>query len=97
MDYKNYSFYHGEAECPFSDEARCLWWRLECEAATNGDDKKPGELSSTMWDYLREKMWQGDAQSNTSESEFNKRARELYLRGAWSRSYLTQRDAVFPV
>lgn len=92
MDYKNYSYYKGEAVCPFKDDGRCFWWRLESEAAANSDKKNPGELSSTMWNYLREKMWQGDAQPETSEQEFKDRAKRLYSLGLWSRSFITTVD-----
>lgn len=92
MNYKNYSFYKGETACPFNDAGRSFWWRLESEAAANADKKNPGELSSTMWDYLREKMWQGDAEPDTSEAEFQKRAERLYSLGLWSRSFITTLD-----
>lgn len=89
MDYKNYSYFKGETVCPFKDEGRCFWWRLESEAAANSDKKNPGELSSTMWNYLREKMWQGDGQWDTSEKEFKERAKRLYALGLWSRSFIS--------
>lgn len=92
MNYKNYSFYKGEKVCPFQDAGRCFWWRLELEAALNNDKKNPGDLSSTMWNYLREKMWQGDAEPDTSEAEFRKRAKRLYSLGLWSRSFITTLD-----
>ena len=92
MNYKNYSFYKGETSCPFNDEGRSFWWRLESEAASKSDKKNPGELSTTMWDYLREKMWQGDAEPDTSEAEFKERAERLYSLGLWSRSFITTID-----
>ncbi len=92
MNYKNYSFFKGEDACPFNDSGRAFWWRLEKEAATNVDAKNPGELSSTMWGYLREKMWQGDAHPDTSEKEFRERARRLYSLGLWSRLFITTAD-----
>ncbi|MGN0237594.1 MAG: hypothetical protein ACI4AK_05865 [Lepagella sp.] len=95
MKFSNYSFYKGEEFCPFSDFGRCFWWRLESEAVSNCDKKIVGELSPTMWTYLREKMWQGDAQPNTSEIEFEKRASRLYALGLWSRSYITNIEYPF--
>lgn len=95
MNYKNYSFYKGEDVCPFDDVGRSFWWRIEKEAALKNDKKSPGELSSTMWNYLREKMWQGDAQSDTSESVFCERAKRLYSLGLWSRSFITTTDYPF--
>lgn len=93
--FKNYSYYKGEDKCPFDDTGRCFWWRLESEAVSNSDKKNPGELSSTMWSYLRNKMWQGDGQWNTSEKEFMERAKRLYNSGLWSRSFITRHDFPF--
>lgn len=92
MKSENYYFFKGESACPFIDEGPCFWWRLESEAFSAQDKKKPRELSPTMWAYLREKMWQGDGQADTSESEFKARAQEMYLGGVWSRSYLNVRS-----
>lgn len=95
-NFENYSFFRGESTCPFSDEGRCLWWRVESYAVENGDIKISGELSPTMLAYLREHMWQGDAQPDTSETEFKKRAQAMYSRGVWSRSHLTTLGVPFP-
>ncbi|HBC20903.1 MAG TPA: hypothetical protein DC009_02155 [Porphyromonadaceae bacterium] len=89
---KHCRYYKGEKNCPFSDSGRSFWWHLESESVAHGDKKKTGELSPTMWNYLREKMWQGDAQPNTSESEFHERAERLYSLGLWSRSFITTLD-----
>lgn len=91
MDYKNYSFYKGEEVCPFSDFGKAFWWRVESYSAEQDDDKKPERLSPVMFAYLKSHMWEGDAQPTTSLVEFKKRATALYLRGAWSRNYVTQR------
>ena len=92
MNYKNYSFFKGETECPFEDFGRSFWWRIESEAAFNNDNKNPGELSPTMWNYLREKMWQGDNFADTTEAEFQERVRRLYSLGLWSRSYISEKN-----
>ena len=90
--FDNYSFFRGEKTCPFTDFGRRFWWTVESYAVEYGDDKVAGELSPTMWNYLREKMWQGDGQPDTSEYEFKNRAEEMYRNGVWSRSYLNVRD-----
>ena len=83
---ENYTYYQGESLNPYNDFGRSFWWELEREAALNGDGKEKWELSETMTHYLKEKMWQGDAMSDTSEKEFLERAEELYISGLWSRS-----------
>lgn len=90
--FENYSFYKGENECPFDDEGRSFWWRIESEAYLHEDNKIQGELSPIMWEYLRNKMWQGDAHSDTTEEEFVSRTKEMYDQGVWSRSYITVKD-----
>lgn len=87
--YRNYLYYKGETECPFDDFGGTFWWELEKEAVARNDKKQSGQLSITMIHYLKEKMWQGDAMSDTTEKEFLERAEELYIGGLWSRSYLT--------
>lgn len=87
--FKSYLYYKGEDKNPFTDFGKSFWWTVEKEAATRNDKKQSGLLSDTMTHYLKEKMWQGDAMSDTSEKEFLERAEELYISGLWSRSYLT--------
>lgn len=89
MNTASYKYYHGESENPFAhDFGRSFWWRVESYAAERKDAKEAGRLSASMINYLREHIWQGDAQSDTTESEFLVRAQELYSLGLWSRSYI---------
>lgn len=94
MNFENYKYYKGEKVNPFEgkDFGRSFWWKVEYYAASNHDDKEKGQLSQTMFYYLKEHHWQGDSHPNTTLQEFQQRARELYMRGIWSRSYITTKS-----
>lgn len=89
--YTNYKYYKGEKEPPFAgkDFGKSFWWKLESYAFKANDDKEKGMLSMTMVNYLKELMWEGDGQHDTTKEEMLRRADELYNQGLWSRSYIS--------
>lgn len=92
MNYDNYSYYKGEKQNPHQfngDVGKCAWWNLEYEAALRGDVKKKKQLSKTMIEYIREKIWGGDGQPDISLEVALIRATEMYKMGIFSRDYLT--------
>lgn len=91
MDYSNYTYYKGETECPFYSGKR-MWWRIESYAAQAGDKKAAGELSDAMIEFIRERVWQSDSGWDTDWETALKRAKELYRKGLWSASYISERD-----
>lgn len=52
-------------------------------------------LSMTMVNYLKEHLWEGDGQHNTTKEEMLKRADELYNHGIWSRNYIGLKQYTF--
>lgn len=86
----NYKYYNGESKNPYEcgDLGKSFWWCMEYEAVLAGDKKEADKLSETMVHYIREKMWQGDAHSDTDWGTALKRATELYVKGLWSRNYI---------
>lgn len=88
--YNNYKYYKGEKENPFQgkDFGRAFWWQLELYAFEANDDKEKDMLSMAMVNYLKEHMWEGDGQHDTTKEEMLKRADELYNQGFWSRDYI---------
>lgn len=93
MDKKSYlelfKYYKGESHCPYyEDKGKAFWWKVERYAYERKDEKENNQLSMTMVEYLKEHHWQGDAHSDTTVEEFLHRAKELYLKGIWSRSYI---------
>lgn len=95
MRTKNYRYYHGEDECPFSNRGKSFWWTIERYAHERNDNKEKDELSQSMVYYLKEKMWDGDGQHDTTLEEMLKRAGQMYLKGVWSRSYLNSKSYTF--
>lgn len=87
--FSDYTYYHGEKDCPFTDVGKSFWWELERYAFENNDEKTKGQLAMTMVFYLKEKLWEGDGQPDTSLKEFLQRAETLYNKGLWYRSYIT--------
>lgn len=93
MNFDNYSFFKGEAECPFSDKGRSFWWRVEVYAYDHQDKKVSGELSSTMLSYLKERIWQTPSGWTTSWAEALSRAKYCYKKGVWNAGYITDVNA----
>lgn len=93
MKFDNYSFFKGEAECPFTDKGRAFWWRVEAYAYLHRDIKKSGELSATMLSYLKERIWQTVSGWTTSWDEALSRAKFCYKRGLWNAGYITDANA----
>lgn len=91
---RNYKYYKGETANPYisKDFGKAFWWTVELYAAENGDEKESATLSMTMVNYLKEKMWQGDAHPNTTLQEMLKRADVLYNHGIWSRDYICNKS-----
>lgn len=91
MKYENYSYYKGESKNPFEgkDFGKAFWWELERDAFERGDKKQKRQLSESMVEYIREKMWDGDGQHDISLEVALIRAAELYRLGVWARSYIT--------
>ena len=92
MSYENYSYFKGEKQNPHEyngDVGKYFWWTLESYAAERGDRKKKKELSKTMVEYIREKLWGGDGQPDVSLEVALIRATEMYKIGVWYRSYVT--------
>jgi len=84
-------YYKGEEIDPFVD-GRSVWWKIESYGVYFGD-KTFIELSPTMIDYIRERVWQSDSGWNTTWDEALKRAKELYRLGKWSVGYISQQEA----
>jgi len=92
MKYENYSYYKGEKENPHQyngDVGKYFWWTIEAHAAERGDRKRKKELSDSMVDYIREKIWDGDGEHDISLEVALIRATEMYKIGVWFRSYIT--------
>lgn len=85
-------FYKAEKESPFLSSGISFWWRIESYAVERGDKKERDSLSPSMVSFLKQHMWEGDGQHDTTEDEFHKRATELYKAGVWSRSYINVRS-----
>ncbi len=85
---KNYKYFNGEKECPFTDFGRSFWWKVEMYAAHANDDKDLDMLSMTMVNYLQEHHWDGACQHDTTKEEMLKRADKLYNHGIWSGDYI---------
>lgn len=94
MNYENYSYYKGEKQNPFEgkDFGKAFWWNLESHASERGDKKQKRQLSESMVEYIREKMWDGDGQHDISLEVALIRATEAYKLGIWARSYITCSD-----
>ena len=92
---KAYSYYKGEADCPYKDSGRRFWWKLESYAFNAKDHKEKNALSKTMIFYLQEHMWEGDGQHDTTKKEMLKRANELYNKGFWSCNYISFKRHTF--
>ena len=88
MATSNYSYYKGQQKNPYNDKGKFFWWNVEKEAYDRGDEKKEGELSMSMALYIKEKLWLGDGQPDTTLEEMYKRAQQMYNDGIWSRHYL---------
>ncbi len=90
--YKNYLYYKGEKEAPFTD-GRAEWWKIESYAFHANDEKKPNLLSEKMCAFLRERHWQSDSGigTNTWEEALIK-AHDIYIKGLWSSSYIINKD-----
>jgi len=83
--FENYSFFKGEQDCPFKDDDKFFWWRVERYAFENNDAKEPNELSETMCAYLRERHYLGDNQPSEDWNVALKRYTEMYRNGVWSK------------
>lgn len=88
-DYKNYKYYKGESENPYTskDFGKAFWWTVELYAVQKKDEKEREMLSMTMVNYIRAHHWNGEGHDTTKE-EMLKRASELYQKGLWSRDYI---------
>ncbi len=96
-NFNNYKYYKGEQNDPYEgkDFGKSFWWTLESYAAKADDEKERDMLSMTMVQYLKEIMWEGDGQPDTTKEEMLKRADELYNHGFWSRNYIGHKSYTF--
>lgn len=94
---KNYKYYKGEPTNPYEskDFGKAFWWVVELYAVEAGDEKERDMLSLTMVNYLKEHLWEGDGQHDTTKEEMLKRADELYNHGIWSRDYIGLKRCTF--
>ncbi|MBR1889446.1 MAG: hypothetical protein IJ816_02335 [Alloprevotella sp.] len=83
-------YYKGEDKSPFED-GRSIWWMLE-RYAVNAGDKTNKDLSPTMINYIRERIWQSDSGWNTNWSEALYRAKTLYEQGKWNAGYIADKS-----
>lgn len=82
-------YYHGESQNPYPDSSgKRFWWNLELYASEQNDDKITNELSDTMWRFIHNRIM-GETYMMISESEHRRRCTELYRKGWWNASYVT--------
>ena len=91
---KHCKYYKGENECPYpQDDGRSIWWKIESYGVEAGDEMDGKTLSSTMVNYIRERVWQSDSGWNTTWNEAIKRAQSLYDIGKWNAGYIADKSA----
>ena len=84
-------YYRGEDKNPYIGRnfGWAFWWDMEFESVERGQAPKKDELSEAMKYYIKEKMWSGDGQPDTTWETALERATSLYKLGEWSRGYIT--------
>ena len=93
---ENYRYYNGEKKSPYIKQGefgKDFWWRIELYAVEYGDHKEKDVLSPTMVHYIKERMWEGG--HNTNWETAVERATELYIKGVWSRAYISNIEYTF--